>query len=189
MKPAALHVRRIIAPIGAPYAVALLPADDATAEAFAKLPLAETIPIKLMRARSLPQNRLYWAILQHVAEATEWESAETLHEVLKVRLGLFSTGKTPAGKLVCIPKSTAFDAMDADEFRAYFDRAVAVICREILGGYDQRRLVREVEAMLGIPQDPPVVTQNATGGGRPGALQQTANPGAGAAITHGGNDG
>lgn len=163
MKSDAILVRRAVAPLGAQYRDALIPADGQAAERVAQVPLGEPVAIRFVGARSSPQNRLYWGILNHVAESSAWESAETLHECLKVRLGYFSTGKTPGGKLVVIPKSTAFEAMPHEEFCEYMDKAIKVICAEVLGGYEQERLVREVEAMLGLPPLPPA-PRHAPGG-------------------------
>lgn len=151
MRPDRIRIRRGIAPIGFPFKDCLVPADEESAERMGKVPLGEVAEIKFIKARSAPQNRLYWGVLNHVAGATEWESAETLHECLKVRLGYFQTGKTPAGKLVVIPRSTAFEAMPHEEFCDYMKKAIDLICMEVLGGYDSARLVREVEAMLGLP--------------------------------------
>lgn len=144
-----IWVRRLPAAIEATYRDSLVPADDESAERIAKVPLGAIAEIRIVRPRSSPQNRLYWAVLHHVVEATEWESAETLHEVMKVRLGYFSTGKTPLGKLVVIPRSAAFDAMPHEEFCEYMDKALDTICVEILGGYDKDQLIEETKAMMG----------------------------------------
>lgn len=145
----ALRVRRAVAPLGSPYPHALVPADDAAAEAIGKIELGDAAEIRIVRRRSTRQNRLYWGALSYVAEATKWESAETLHECLKVRLGYFTTGKTPDGRLVVIPKSTAFDNMTHEEFCAYMEKALDTICVEILGGYDKDRLIEEVKSSMG----------------------------------------
>lgn len=144
-----IWVRRLPAAIGAAYRDSLVPLDDRSAERIAKVPLGAIAEIRIVRPRSSPQNNLYWAVLHRVVEATEWESAGTLHEVLKVRLGYFTTGKTPMGKLVAIPHSAAFDAMTHEEFCEYMDKALDTICVEILGGYDKDQLIEEVKAMMG----------------------------------------
>lgn len=124
------------------------PADDEAKAQHAKLIWGDLIAARIWRSRSLPMQRLYWGILSHVGEASEWETAERLHKHLKLRLGYFepmSVGNT----IVPVLDSTAFDMMTQDEFNAYFDQALRVICSEIIPGTDRAELINEVEAMLG----------------------------------------
>lgn len=149
MKTDTLHIRRAPAPPGAPYRDALIPADDQAAALMAKLPLGEVVTMKLKRDRSTPQQRLYWGILQHISEASQWETAERLHVALKIRLGYFDLLQLPNGKAVPVPQSTAFDKMDQAEFQDYFDRSIRLICTEVVPGTDSERLIAEVQTMLG----------------------------------------
>jgi hypothetical protein len=50
------------------------------------------------------------------------------------------------------PRSTNFDSMDEIEFREYLDRALEVICTEIIPGLDIRALKAEGERKIGKPQ-------------------------------------
>lgn len=149
MKSDTLTLRRAPAPPGAPYRDMLIPADEKTAALIADLPLGSTVTLKLKRDRSTPQQRLYWAILQHISESSQWETAERLHVALKIRLGYFDLMQLPSGKAVPIPHSTAFDKMTHDEFTDYFDKAIRLICQEVVPGMDSARLIAEVQAMIG----------------------------------------
>lgn len=79
--------------------------------------------------RSNPQLRLYWQALAGAVKATDaWPSAEHLHEDVKFTLGY--TRKTinmKTGEMVLSVDSVGFDAMDADQFRVFFDKAMALL--------------------------------------------------------------
>lgn len=86
--------------------------------------------------RSNPQNGLYWSVLGEVVRATgAWPTAEHLHDDLKLVTGYsrkavnWETGDTST-----IPDSTAFNAMNADQFRVYFDTAMQKLSEHL--GYD-----------------------------------------------------
>lgn len=147
-------MRRAPAPIGAAYRDMLIPADDHAAERIAKLPIGEDVAVQVKRGRSLPQMKLYWAVLQFVAEASEWETAERLHVALKVRLGLYDAVKLPSGKLVPVVQSAAFDSMTHEVFTDYMDKALALICSEVIPGMTSDRLIAEAQSALGIRPSP-----------------------------------
>lgn len=127
------------------------PADDEARAQHARLAAGDHVMAKVERPRSLPQLRLYWSILHHVAESTHWESAERLHTALKVRLGLYDLCKLPNGKTVPVVSSASFDAMNQDEFQSFMDKALAVLCEESLGGMAVTDLIAEVCAATGTP--------------------------------------
>lgn len=98
------------------------------------------------RSRSLPQHRLFWRILQHVAKATQWEYPERLLIALKIRLGRYDLLQLPNGKLAPVPHSISFRKMPQEAFQEFFDQCLWLICTEVLPGYDPEALMREVEA-------------------------------------------
>lgn len=123
--------------------------EDAVAQ-HRKLKAGDLVAGNLHRSRSLPQNRLYWGILRHVAAATKFETKEKLHVALKMRLGYFEMYEMPNGKVVPVVDSMSFSSAGQDEFAPYFDRAVRLICEEVLGGMDSGDLIAEVQALLGM---------------------------------------
>jgi hypothetical protein len=86
--------------------------------------------------RSLPQQRLYWATLGNVVRATgKWPTAEHLHDDLKLVCGYRrQVVDWVTGEVGVAVDSTAFDAMTGDEFKVYFDIAMAKLAEHI--GYD-----------------------------------------------------
>lgn len=93
--------------------------------------------------RSLPQHRLYWQALTAVVAATGmWASPEHLHDDLKLTLGYVRKSvNLRSGEIQVAVDSTAFDAMNADDFKAYFDKAMAELAAytglDPLAFYDQ----------------------------------------------------
>ena len=83
--------------------------------------------------RSLPQHRLYWQALAGVVAATSlWATPEHLHDDLKLTLGYTRKSvNLTTGEVVLAVDSTAFDAMNGDEFKVYFDKAMALIAEHI----------------------------------------------------------
>lgn len=146
-------MRRAPAPVGAPHSHMLIPSDDRACEQIKKLPIGEDFAVKIVRGRSLPQHRLFWAVLSHVAEASQWESPERLLVALKIRLGRYDLMQMANGKVVPVPDSISFAAMTQDEFQKFFDDAVNVICAEIVPGMDSAQLISEAQSAHGLRPD------------------------------------
>lgn len=147
----AVRVRRAIAPLGALFKDCLVPADDESSARIARVEFGEVAEIRIVRHRSLPQHRLFFGILQHVAENSRFETPERLLVALKIRLGRYDLCRLPNGRDVPVPQSIAFEKMDQAEFQTFFNDAVRLICEEVLDHYDQAALVREVAEMVGMP--------------------------------------
>jgi hypothetical protein len=90
------------------------------------------VEVTVRKRRSLPQLRLYWAMLNNVVEATgAWPDAEHLHDAIKMDLGYVTPIKTMDGKLVMLPDSAAMSRMDSAQFKRFFDAAaqrLAEVC-------------------------------------------------------------
>lgn len=104
----------------------LEPRSRLSADLLAHYALHSDVEVTIKKRRSLPQLRLYWAMLNNVVEATgAWPDAEHLHDALKLDLGYITPVKTLDGKLVMIPDSAAMSAMDSVQFKKFFDAAAA----------------------------------------------------------------
>jgi hypothetical protein len=86
--------------------------------------------------RSLPQHRLYWQVLTQVIRATgKWPTPEHLHHELKLICGYRMTVVNwETGEVSIAVDSTAFDAMNQDEFKFYFDLAMEKLAEHV--GFD-----------------------------------------------------
>lgn len=125
----------------------LVPANRKAWEMVKKLDERELIIVKPKQARSNDQNRLYWSLLEKVAEATHFETAEKLHIYIKLQLGLFDLMKLPNGQVVPVPHSTSFRAKDHETFNRYFDQAIDIICRDVIPHATKEDLIAEVMGM------------------------------------------
>lgn len=83
--------------------------------------------------RSLPQHRLYWQMLSQAVAATDmWATPEHLHDDLKLSLGYVRKSvNLTTGEIIVTVDSTAFGSMSGDEFKAFFDRAAALLAEHI----------------------------------------------------------
>lgn len=111
----------------------LEPRSQLARDALAQYALHSDVEISVKKRRSLPQLRLYWAMLQNVVAATDgWASAEHLHDALKLDLGYVTPIRTMDGKTALIPDSVALAKMDSAQFKRFFDAAAARLA-EICG--------------------------------------------------------
>lgn len=113
----------------------LSPVTSYDAERLDGYALGTDLEISIKQRRSLPQLRLYWVTLQGVVDATgDYPSAEALHEALKLALGCVRLMKRWDGEILTVPDSTAFAAMDGEQFKKFFDAAMAAIAERY--GFD-----------------------------------------------------
>lgn len=111
----------------------LEPRSRLAADMLAQYAVHSDVEVTIKKRRSLPQLRLYWAMLNNVVEATgAWPTAEHLHDALKLDLGYTTPVKGMDGRLVMIPDSAAMSKMDAPQFKVFFDAAAAKLA-EVCG--------------------------------------------------------
>ena len=105
-------------------------------------------------ARSILQNRFYWALLGKVVENSEhYHGSEGLHFFLKVRLGYVEQIEFHNGKMITRVASTSFERMDDHDFKTFLDAAIDVIVTEIIPRLPRTDLIHEIENMLGVSYD------------------------------------
>lgn len=103
------------------------------------------------RPRNRARNAFYWKMLSIVVENTEhWPSPEKLHEALKRHLGMVEEVVGIDGEIHLELRSTAFDRMSEPEFAAYLNRAINVICTEVIPGLDPMELRSESSRRSGV---------------------------------------
>lgn len=124
------------APIVRKEARGLVPVAAYDAEELDGFALGTEFDLVARTKRSIPQNGTYWKALQVAIDATgRWQSREALHTALKVKLGYVEPIFDLKGKVIGMkPDSTAFEAMDHKEFRAFMDRAMAELSEAV--GFD-----------------------------------------------------
>lgn len=139
-KPALMMVRR---------GTMLCPLSPMDSEDVMRLPAGKPLKVKATQPRSLPQHRLYWALLRLVCDNLDQPvDDKSLHKWVKLRLG-YSVAIPAKSGHVYVDGSIAFDEMSQAEFRVYFDQAVDLIRREMIPGIGKAQLENEARAMLG----------------------------------------
>jgi hypothetical protein len=128
----------------------LLPIDDAGEAEMRRIKNGALVQIEIKQPRNVAHLRKYWALVSLVAENTErYQNAETVHEALKISVGLRTEIELPGGVKGYIPGSIAFHKMDQGEFSAFFERACDAVAKYFLPGVTSEDLKREVESMIG----------------------------------------
>lgn len=114
------------------------PADDAAVKQHKKLKVGMRIGAKINTSRSHAAHAHYWLVVNTAAEGMGYDPA-ALHEALKVACNVVDTVKLLDGKLIRIPGSMSYDAMNAEQFKAYAKEAYRVL---------EEKLEMSIEEML-----------------------------------------
>jgi len=120
-------------------------ADAEASAALNKLPEGTQLLVRVLRPRSLEQHRLFFAVLQRVAEASRFETTDNLLNFLKLTTGMYDlmevTDAEGKKRIVPILKSISFADLDQDKFQEFFDHSIRVICEKVLPGTDPLELL------------------------------------------------
>lgn len=125
--------------------------DDAARAYLRKLKLGDVVRCDVIRPRSVKYHRRFFGMLNTVWQACgDWQTVDELLVELKFRAGLVdrqrvvdkATGEVLAE--IIKPRSISFAAMSDDEFRAFVERCIRIICEEMVPGLDDAVLREEV---------------------------------------------
>ena len=124
-------------------------ADNAKAAQFInRIEEYERVIMTPRRPRNINQHRLYWALLNKIAENSDAYTADDLHIIMKRRIGHCKVVNTKKGPEV-IELPTDFAAMPQDAFQDYFERVKTVVLNEIWPHLSARELQAEIDEMIG----------------------------------------
>ena len=140
--PILMHRRGHMLVPHAPLDEAALDGFDATA----------TLRVEIRQARNVKRHRLYWAMLALIRDNMDAPVAvETLHEAVKVMLGLTITVQLKSGPIV-IPGSIAFHTMKEPAFRKFLEDFKQLVTTRIIPGINKAAFERQALEMLGEAQ-------------------------------------
>jgi len=137
----------------------LEPVSQMDEEKLLEIPEHREVTVRIVRKRSLPQHRLYWALLNMVMEnlpepepGKQWPfmSTDQLHEAIKIELGFMRPIKTIKGDTIYVPDSIAFDRCDQECFQKFFERALDLISTTFLHGGDPYDMLLEAARYAGL---------------------------------------
>lgn len=97
--------------------------------------------------RSLRHHRLYWATCNFCAEHSDY-TAKQVHTIFKARTGRFDLLKLADGQILHNYHSIAFAKMDEEQFSAFHDDVIRVICTDILPGVQRADVRRELMELI-----------------------------------------
>lgn len=110
----------------------LLPADDNADERLRKWKRGEALMIDARRPRNLKHHRQWWAVIRTIYPYQDYYPTERrLHIAIKAAIGLGETFELPDGRLVVDPGSTAFDAMQQEEYEQFRKQAERLLFERI----------------------------------------------------------
>lgn len=122
------------------------PMDEAALDGF---DAGKPLRVEIKQARNSGRHRLYWAMLALIRENLAAPIAvETLHEAIKLKLGLTIVVPMKSGPVV-VPGSIAFDRMAEPQFRAFLEDFKELVRLEIIPGVNKAAFERQALEMLG----------------------------------------
>jgi hypothetical protein len=106
------------------------------------------VMVEAVAPRNAKQHRLYWAMCAKIADAIPGDySAENISDLLKLRTGHSTILSTRTGE-VSVPKSISFANMKDDEFQAFLDRCMTIVCRDLVPNLSETQARRELLEMI-----------------------------------------
>lgn len=116
------------------------PMDEAFIRAF---DASKPLRVRLSQPRNVKRLRFYWALLTLICDNLDQPLApETLHELVKVRLGYTITVKMRK-RTYEIPGSIAFDKMKEPEFKRFLERFKDFMMTEVIPGTNSAEFERQ----------------------------------------------
>ena len=123
----------------------LEPIDEAGRDAIMRIKAGDVVRAEVSRPRNLQHHKKWWALVSLIYQnQSRYKSPEALNDAIKVYVGHCEVVALQNGKVMHVPKSIAFHAMDQFEFEEFYDRAIDMICQEIIPRLNKEDLKREL---------------------------------------------
>lgn len=105
-----------------------LPADEEADTLHAKMNIAECAEFRVVRPRSVPWHRMYFALCRTIGRNQDPPRDEdSIDMEIRVLSGHYDVLPMGGGYEVRVPKRIAFEKMEADAWAAYFQKAEVAI--------------------------------------------------------------
>lgn len=114
------------------------------------MPEGEYVRIEIKRPRNGGNHRRLWALLTLVSENSDvYDTPEKALIAVKLASGHADPLVDPTtGQVLMIPRSIAYENMDEDEFRQFFDRAIDGCLAVILPTMDRATADRLMDMII-----------------------------------------
>lgn len=127
----------------------LFPASARSERIIRAMPYKKLVMLEARTSRNPAHHDLFWTILDRVVEATgRFPSSDALNDALKFQLGITEEWISLDGEIHIRPGSIAWSAMKQEEFRDYFDRAMAIIAENFYPHMSEEE-VKDIEILIG----------------------------------------
>ena len=132
----------------------LIPANDDANTALAKIKLGQDVAVTVKKERNLAHHKKYWKLMSMVQEnlpdeiASQLPSSDTVSDYCKLRNGYFEIIEMPNDQVLKRPKSISFGSMSQDDFEAFYDAAVDVICRDLIPTMTREDVKSQIDDLL-----------------------------------------
>lgn len=125
--------------------------DPVSAEAFEHVPCNKDLFVVIRSRRNPKQHRLAWALASKITDGCDFlhdsEEAMTYLKYKTKHVKIVVDHKT--GQSFVMPKSISFASMTQEQFSRFLNRAIYVVCSEIIPGLPEKTLRAELQAMVG----------------------------------------
>lgn len=119
--------------------VGLVPTDQVSRAALARIEDGECVQIELVRLRSVQWNKLYWSLCREIGENQDpMRDEDSIDAELRILAGHYDVMYF-SGREVRVPKRIAFDKLSADEWEIYWKRAEVAIAERFGSEYIDNR--------------------------------------------------
>lgn len=119
--------------------VGLVPTDQVSRAALARIEDGECVQIELVRLRSVQWNKLYWSLCREIGENQDpMRDEDSIDAELRILAGHYEVMYF-SGREVRVPKRIAFDKLSADEWEIYWKRAEVAIAERFGSEYIDNR--------------------------------------------------
>ena len=133
------------------YGAALVPHDQEALDYVAKLKQGEVVRVEVVRDRSLPQLRLYWALCTMVAEnASHNRTQRSISDMFCMACDHVETFRAVDGAVLGKPASLSFKRTQQAEFNEFFNRVLDLVAADILPHLSASDLRKQLEEMTGV---------------------------------------
>lgn len=133
--------RKVVAEHGQ---MSLVPTDKDAAEWLGKTKDGQEVMMTGKRPRNPKHHRKLWKLLSIVSENMSVSvPPDHLLEIIKIRLGYVTMYSTKTGPIP-VTKSISFASMAQDEFDEFYNKAIALVCSDIIPGAVPEDLQREI---------------------------------------------
>ena len=124
----------------------LVPADESSREAVAKIGQGEIIKTSFRKSRNYENHKRFFAFINTTFDMQEhFTEFESYRRWLVMKAGRFTACVAPNGNTMFFPESIAFDQMDEDQFQSLFSDCINVFLRELGKGMTEDELMRVIE--------------------------------------------